>query len=139
MCRAEIKENILSATVTFNDTGDTYVLKTRPGSACHFFERFEVGDDYIQLRLDWRDLDQNGQPTLDADFINRKTHKHRSLRGKRLYSHHTASLPGKGRSYEWKFNGFGLRFSVKVIWLASASESFQMSDFLSAEMISEQA
>jgi len=133
--RGELEDNISSATVTFSDTDETCVLKTRPSSACHFFEPFTAGDDDIQLRLHWSDLDHNGHPTLDADFIDKKTGKHRSLNGKRLCAHHTASSPGKGRSYEWVFDGFIRQFSVKIVFLATVSESFQVGAFFSAEVI----
>jgi hypothetical protein len=134
--RGGLENNISSATVTFSDTGETCILKTRSNSACHFFERFTVGNDDIQLRLDWSDLDHNGYPTLDADFINKKNGKHRSVKGKRHCAHHTASSPGKGRCYEWTFDGFSRQFSIKVAWRASMSESFHVGDFCSAEVIS---
>lgn len=132
----ELEDNISSATVTFSDTGETCVLQPRPGSVCHFFERFTVGDDDIQLRLDWSDLDNNGQPTLDADSIDKQTGKHRSLKGKRQCAHHTASSPGKGRCYEWVFDGSSRRFSVEVVWLANVSDGLGFGDFCSAEVIS---
>ena len=133
--RGELEDNISSATVTFSDTGETCVLETRPGSACHFFKRFTVGDDDIQLRLDWSDLDYNGHPTLDADFIDKKSGKHRSSKGKRLRAHHTASSPSKGRTYEWVFDGFSRQFNVKIVWLGTVSERFQVGAFFSAEVI----
>ena len=132
----ELEDNISSATVTFSDTGEACVLKTRPDSACHFFERFTVGNDEIQLRLDWSDLDHDGHPTLDADFIDNKTGRHRNVKGKRKCAHHTASSPGKGRYYKWVFDGFSRQFSVEVVWRASVSESISFGDFCSAEVIS---
>jgi hypothetical protein len=134
--RGELEYSISSATVTFSDTGETYALKTRPGSSCHFFERFTVGDDDIQLRLDWSDLDHNGRPTLDADFIDKKTGKHRSLTGKRQCAHHTASSPGKSRCYEWVFDGFSRQFSVEVVWLETMSDGLGFDDICSAEVTS---
>lgn len=133
--RGTLEDNIESATVTFIDTGEAYVLKTRAGSACHFFDRFSVGDDDIQLRLDWSDLDNSGQPMLDADFIDRETGKHRSVRGKRQSAHHTASTPGAGRCYMWEFDGAGRRFSVTVTWLASVTEELYLGDSCSADVI----
>ena len=127
-------ENISSATVTFSDTGETRILETKPNSNCHSFERFPVGNDDIQLRLDWSRPDHNGHPTLDADFINKKTKKHRRLRGKRKEAHHTDSSLDKDRYYEWEFNKFSRQFSVKVAWLASVSENSHVSDVCSAEV-----
>lgn len=132
----ELDENIYSATVTFIETGETCVLKTRVGSACHFFERFTIGNDDIQLRLDWSALDHNGHPTLDADFINKKTGKHRALKGKRQRAHHTASSRGEGRCYQWIFDEFGCHFGVAVAWRVSVSESLRVGDTCSAEVIS---
>ncbi len=134
--RGELENNISSATVTFSDTGETYDLNTKPDSSCHFFNPFTIGNDDIQLRLHWSDLDHKGQPTLDADFINKKTGKHRSVKGKRKSAHHTASSPGKGRCYEWAFDGVSRQFSVKVTWLASMQESIYVSSFISSEIIS---
>ena len=134
--RGEIEDNISSATVTFSDTSATCVLKARPGSACHFFERFTVGDDDIQLRLDWSDLDNNGQPRLDADFIDKKTGKHRSLKGKRQSAHHTDSSSGTDRCYEWVFDRISRRVSVKVGYIATVSDGLGFGDFCSAEATS---
>lgn len=133
--RGELEDNIASATMTFSDTGETCALKTRGGSVCHFFDRFTVGDDNVQLRLDWSDLDHNGQPTLDADFMDRKTGKHRSVQGKRRSAHHTTSSSGGGRRYEWAFDGSSRQFSVAVAWRASVSESLYFGDLCSAEII----
>lgn len=131
----QLHENIESAVVTFNDTGDVLILTTRERSANHFFPRFMVADDEIQLRLHWSDVDSNGQPTLDADFIDPTTGKHRSLKGKRQAAHHTASLPGVGRSYMWEFSGFRRQFSVAVTWRATVSENLQATDMCSADVI----
>ena len=134
-------ESISSATVIFSDTDETYILKTEPNKRCHslkrchFFEQFTIGDDNIQLRLDWFSLDNNGHPTLDADFIDKETGDHRrNLKGKRKDAHHTDSLPGKGRYYEWVFDEFSHRFNVKVAWRASASESSHVNDSCLAEV-----
>jgi hypothetical protein len=131
----QLDENISSANVTFEDTGEVRALATRSGSASHFFDRFTVGEDVIQLRLDWSDLDCNGQPMLDADFIDRATGNHRALRGKRRDAHHTASLPGEGRCYVWEFDGLSRKFRVTVAWLASVVETVNATDFFSAEVI----
>lgn len=131
----QLHENIESAVVTFSDTGEVCTLTTRERSASHFLPRFIVGDDEIQLRLDWSDFDSNGQPTLDADFIDRETGTHRALRGKRRDAHHTESSPGEGRCYEWEFDGFSRQFSVAVTWRAMASAKAQGTASCSAEVI----
>jgi hypothetical protein len=133
--RGQLYENIESAIATFGDTGETLILTTRGQSANHFFPRFMVGDDEIQLRLDWSDLDSSGQPTLDADFIDRETRTHRDLRGTRRDAHHTESSLGEGRSYAWEVGGFSRQFSVAVTWRAAVSEKLQATDSYSAEII----
>jgi hypothetical protein len=121
--------------LTFSDTGETCVLKIRAGSVCHFFDQFTVGSDDIQLRLDWSELDCNEQPTLDADFIDHKTGKHRRVIGKRQCAHHTASSSGGGRRYEWVFDSVNRQFSVAVTWLSRVTESINVSDICLYEFI----
>jgi hypothetical protein len=133
--RGQLNEKIKSVVVTFSDTGEVCTLTTRELSACHFFPRFMVGDDEIQLRLHWSDLDSNGQPTLDADFIDRETGIHLALRGKRRDAHHTESSPGEGLCYEWEFNGLSRQFRVAVTWRATISEHLHATDWCSAEVI----
>ena len=116
-------ENMASVTVTFEDTGETVELTTRPGSGHHFFERLAVGDDEVQLRLDWSDLDSNGQPMLDADFINPENGRHRPLHGERKAAHHTESDAEDTRRYEWEFKGFSRRFTVAVTWRLSIADT----------------
>jgi hypothetical protein len=128
-------DSIESVIVTFSDTGESRTLDTRQGSSSHFFPRFVVGDDEIQLRLDWSELDADGQPTLDADFIGRQTGKHRALRGRRRDAHHTAASLGSARSYEWEFDGFSRHFSVTVSWRVSVSETLSFTSTFSAEVI----
>ena len=79
--------------VTDLDSGETFDLHTKEGSACHFFERFEAGGYLIQLRLHWRDRDGKGYPKLKADFIDPATRKHRSLDGARPCAPHHLSRP----------------------------------------------
>ncbi len=128
-------DSIESIVVTYSDTGETRTLDTRQGSANHFFPSFVVGNDQIQLRLDWSDLDANGQPTLDADFIDQQTGKHRALQGKRRDAHHTAASLGPARHYVWEFNGLSRQFSVTVSWRASVSETLSFTSTFSAEVI----
>lgn len=133
--RGQLGNLIDSAVVRFHDTGEQQTLAVRELSANHFFPRFMVGTDEIQLRLDWTDLDSNGQPTLDADFIDPKTGKHRSLRGERLAAHHTASVKGESRSYEWMFLDFCRKFSVLIAWRVSIEESCTASDLCTVELV----
>lgn len=97
---------------------------------------FKLGPGAAELRLDWSDIDGQGQPTLDADFKNRETGKHRKIKGKRKSAHHTTTLAGKGRCYKWKFDTYSRQFSVKIDWIATITENIQVSDCIKAEIIS---
>lgn len=133
--RGQLSNEIESAVVRFQDTGESQSLAVREPSANHFFPRFIAGTDEIQLRLDWTDPDSNGQPTLDADFLDPQTGKARCLNGTRHAAHHTESLNGDSRSYEWSFSGFSRKFSVLITWRASIVEICQASDSCSAEVV----
>lgn len=133
--RGQLSNEIESAVVIFHDTGESQSLAVREPSAHHFFPRFMVGTDEIQLRLDWTDPGSNGHPTLDADFLDPKTGKARRLKGEKRAAPHTASINGDGRSYEWSFSGFSQKFSVIVTWRASIVETCQASDSCSAEVV----
>jgi hypothetical protein len=45
-----------------------FALTTKPGKCCHFVERFFHEGYEIVLRIDWSDMNQSGDPMLDADF-----------------------------------------------------------------------
>lgn len=131
-----LHEKIKSVVVTFIDTGEVQTLTPRNGSACLFFSPFIAGNDEIQLRLDWTALDSNGQPTLDADFRDVQTGRHRrSLKGKRRDAHHTNTSPGGGRCYEWEFMAVSRQFSVAVTWLAMVLENLNATDSCSATVV----
>jgi hypothetical protein len=133
--RGQLDENIDSAIVTFSDTGEVCTLTTHRDSANHFFPHFIVGDYEIRLRLDWTCIDSNGQPMLDANFIDKETGIERRRKGARIDAHNTESLPGEHRCYNWSFSGFTRQFSVSVTWRASVSENIQLTDSYSAEVI----
>ena len=118
--RGKLQEEIGEAIVEFIDTGEKFTLETKGGSACHFFPRFTVGDDEVQLRVDWSDIDDIGHPVLDADFYCSKTGSKKSLQGRRLEAHHTNTTPEKGRQYVWSYRNCKRPFKVKVKWLARA-------------------
>jgi hypothetical protein len=123
---------IARAVVTFLDSGETAELTTKPDSACLFFDRFEAGDDLVQLRLDWTDIDENGHPTLDADFLDPVTLTHRSTKGR---PHHTSSADSGERSYEWKFEDATRWFTVALTWSASGFASSSSMAFVEGHVI----
>ena len=129
--RGRLKEEIDEAIVEFIDTGEELILEVKGDSVCHFFQRFSVGDDEIQLRLDWSDIAENSHPVLDADFYSSETGKKLPLKGSRLDSHHTNTVTGKGREYIWSYKDCTRPFKVKVRWLARAE--FKCSFSMTAE------
>ena len=133
--RGQLEHNIESATVVFLDTGESKILETKPGSVCHFFEPFRVENDAITLRLDWQDLDENGNPTLDADFVDSKTNKKRSLKGERKETHHTSSLGEGDLIYSWEFKEYKRPFKILLVWLASVSVNIKFDCSVSAKVI----
>lgn len=119
--RGELGNHIKSVTVIFSD-GKTLELDTKPNSPCHFFEEFFVGDDIVQLRLDWSSLEDGRHPTLDADFYNSKNHDKRKLKGKRKEAHHTQANPHEARCYEWSFRETQHKIRVMITFLAGICE-----------------
>ena len=128
-------KDIESAKVIFLGSSEEQVLCTKPNSNCHFFEKFQAGNNTIQLRLDWNDLDINGFPTLDADFYSLDTEKKRKLKGKRQESHHTKAIENEGRTYEWIFEGCKIKFIVVLVFSVSINESLHVTDSCTAEVI----
>lgn len=133
----QLPYQIERVTVEFLDTGETITLGTRPrpDSTCHFFDPFIVENDTITLRLHWQDIDQNGNPTLDADFLNNNTGKTRKrLKDKRKEVHHTSSIKDGGRSYCWDFKDCKRSFKVRVAWISSVTENICPNDDASIEI-----
>ncbi len=115
-------------------SGTKQDLTTRNRSVCHFFEAFECGGYRVQLRLDWTDLDSQGNPTLDADFYSLKTGEmDKSM--KAHVAHHTPSQSGGERTYHWDFAGETIRLRVTLIWSVSVTCGVATYDFVSAEVI----
>lgn len=65
---------ILSISIIDINRGTEARLFEREGSRCHFNEIFRFQEYFIQLRLDWDDLN-NGEPMLDADIWTEKCGK----------------------------------------------------------------
>lgn len=132
---AQVASSIARAIVTYLDTGTIVELESRPNSRCLFFDRFAAGPYVIQLRLDWGDIDVNGNPLLDADFIDPATGRvDHSMRAHA--AHHTSSTNTAGaRTYEWLFSDVGLRFTVAISWSVSATCSATSSASLAVEVI----
>ncbi len=132
--RRQLEHHIYCAAVEFSDTGESKTLETKEDSVCHFFEPFHVGNDVINFRLDWSDIDENGNPTLDADFRDKDTNKIRHLKGERRDAHHTPSTGGKERIYCWEFKDCKRPFKLNVGWLLSATATIGVNCTVSLEV-----
>src|SRR5206468_8512277 len=88
MQRTGIPKNIVAARLVSVASNKELALTTRSESCCHFVERFLHGKYEIGLRIDWSDMDQSRDPTLDADFFTPGNTK--ALREPQFtYVHHT--------------------------------------------------
>jgi len=122
--KGDLKTIIDSACAIRLDTGETQELSSRGESYCHFFEPFKIEDYQINFRLDWSDLDKDGNPTLDADFYDYKNNKKLPNLGERHKAHHTKTISHNIRSYEWEFKEVKLTFKVIVRWLVNIEEKY---------------
>jgi hypothetical protein len=126
----DLQSGSVRALATDVSTGVTQELTTKNGSGCHFFEPFECAGYEVRLRLDWRDLDDQGNPTLDADFYSLSTGAmDKSM--KAHPAHHTSARTGSGRTYEWEFADESRHLRVMLTWLKSLSAEMTMQAKLS--------
>ena len=117
---SNMESEIAEAWVTDMATGMRTKLSTRSNSRCHFFDPFDLGSYEVRLRLDWGDIDSNGHPRLDADFVASATGD--VDKSMRLHpAHHTESQSGTARTYAWQYADESREFKVEVTWLCSAS------------------
>ena len=129
-------KDIKSAKAIFFDSMVEKQLNPKGNSQyCLFFDEFEVGNGTVILRLDWGDLDKHGYPTLDADFYKINPRKQLKLHGERKTAHHTSTIEGAGRSYEWIFKECKLKFKVILTFSTSINEEIRMIDSCEAEVI----
>jgi hypothetical protein len=83
-----IPRHITNATAINCSTGKEEVLTTKQNSRCHFFQRFATDGFEVGMRLDWGDIDENGNPMLDADFF-RPGSNNPVKQMKKIEAHHT--------------------------------------------------
>lgn len=121
---SEVEKAIASATATDVTTGRTQDL-VRKGQ-CHFFERFRAGAYEVQLRLDWRDIDESGWPRLDADFYDPATGLiDKSMKGH--LAHHTDTAGDGGHSYVWEFEDERRHLRIVHSWYISGEGRMTLS------------
>lgn len=82
------------------NTNEKIPLFERIGSHCHFRDKIKYKNCFVQLRLDWGDIDKYGEPVLDADIWT-------EVNGKKLFKrkgvwHHTKKERDK-KTNQWKY------------------------------------
>ena len=113
---AKIPDHVVKAIVTDLNTGVEFELETKPESGCHFFERFSVEGYEVGLRLDWTDIDANGDPMLDADFFLPGSQRP-IKRMKKIAAHHTPKnrdVSSGKYSYQFEFESLRLRLMPQI-------------------------
>lgn len=110
-----VPKSIISAKAVDLNTSDQYILSVRNTNRCHFFDRFPAGPYEVQLRLDWAELDANGDPKLDADvYLPGKT---KPVSGStRFPAHHTPKKKDSSRNlytYRFKFENVDLLLQIQ--------------------------
>ena len=63
------------------------------------------------MRLDWNQLDEHGDPTLDADVYEGGK---KYFRDRDKWHHTRKRLAGDGWLYDWEFRGLERRFKVQT-------------------------
>lgn len=100
-----------------NKDGQETILFERKNSHCFFRELIKYEGYFIQLRLDWKDLDRHNEPILDADIW-------KEINGKKKYKrkghwHNTIKRldPKTGQwKYLFKFENLELQLvTIKTI------------------------
>lgn len=129
---ADLQSGIVRAWATNVLTGATQELTIKDGSVCQFFEPFKCGGYEVQLRLDWKGLDNQGNPTLDADFYKLCTGKMDKTM-KAHPAHHTQAQGVRERIYPFDFAD--LKLQVKLSWSESVTEVQNFVDSCSAIVI----
>jgi hypothetical protein len=113
---AQIPKGVVSATLRDLATGKEQQLTTRANSACHFVDRFHFGGYDIQLRIDWTDLNAEGDPTLDADFYHPGETKAIGRLTKHP-AHHTRKAFDPREDtwiYDFEYNGLAMKLVLRV-------------------------
>ncbi len=129
----DLQSGLVRAWATNLSTGETQELTIKNGSVCQFFDPFKCDGYEIQLRLDWKDLDNQGNPTLDADFKNPCTGKmDKSMRAHP--AHHTHAQGDRERIYPWDFTDKLIKLRVTLNWLESVTEVTNFVDYTSAKV-----
>lgn len=105
---------VVSARLVDRSTGTSEQLKTRQNSGCHFVDRISHGEYEVGFRIDWTDLDVNGDPTLDADlFLPGDTKAIRSF--KEMTAHHTRKSQDGTSEWAYRFEHEDLKLEFDLV------------------------
>ena len=116
------------------DTNELISLSEKLNSRCHFQDTFKCKEYFIQLRLDWKDLDEQNDPTLDADIW--KKEKGKKVFIKKGPWHHSKKVTNKKtgkREYIFKFESLELHLATKATIGKTLSAKANITDSLSIE------
>jgi hypothetical protein len=130
----DLQRGTVCASVTDLLTRKSQQLTTKRDSRCLFFETFDLSNYRIQLRLDWGDLDEYGNPRMDADFYDPLTGKiDKSM--KAHPAHQTTAQESEPRLYVWKFKDESRSLQVALSWTDSVSLAANAQFCCAAEVI----
>jgi hypothetical protein len=130
----DLQTGTLSARAENLENGDIQDLSIKPKSHCLFFDPFVCGNYKVQLRLDFKDLDNRGNPTLDADVYNLCSGKKSKAR-KVKEVHHTEANKVDERIYQWELEDKSLKLRITLTWRVSVIETLTVRDYCSAKVI----
>ncbi len=98
-----IPESIIKVTLVNNLTGEEFELEEKEGSYCLFLKQQDAISyvaDYIRFRLDWNDLNKDGDPSLDADIVDDQGKQYQE----KISAHHTTRRINSGsNNYTYHF------------------------------------
>jgi len=115
---SDLESGAVRAFATDLSSDVTQELSMQPDRVQHFFEPFALGTMQIELRIDWTDIDANGNPTLDANLYDSATH--RRVKSKRAkVAHHTLAKGSGERIFVWEFGDKVLPMRVTLKWAVS--------------------
>jgi hypothetical protein len=86
---SKVPERVVKAILINHLNGDEFELEEKDGSYCHFLkdgDKLPHVDNFIRFRLDWKDLNSEGDPSLDADIVDGSGKQYKE----KLVAHHTS-------------------------------------------------
>ena len=129
----DLQSGAVRAFATELNSGVTQELSTRPSRIQHFFEPFECGPVRVELRIDWEDIDADGNPTLDANLYDSVTHRRVKSKDAKD-AHHTPAKGAGERAFDWEFEDKVLPLRVTLMWSVSMFCEATVTATLTAEV-----